>query len=176
MPRRSESDIALDPAGEFPLPPEIYFLHLALVVARRSETRLEHALKATGVGLAGWRALRVVYRFGPATMGELADYSLTDRTTLTRIVDDLVEAGLMKRSKPPDDRRKVVMDLTAAGRRAAQKGLDIVSRELFDLMRDLPEGELRAADRLQQEIVTRLGESEQQVDRLLWRGDLRLKT
>ena len=173
MPSRPEPVQSVDPKGEFPLAPEIYFLHLALVVARRRETRLEQALKGTGLSLAGWRALRVVNRFGEATMGELADYTLTDRTTLTRVVDDLVEAGLMKRTKPPEDRRKVVMELTPAGRRAAQKGTDLAARDMLDLMRGLPEDDIRTAIRLQQEIVIRLGEGAEQTDRLLWRVDKR---
>jgi DNA-binding MarR family transcriptional regulator len=160
---------SVDERGEFPLEPEIYFLHLALVVAQRREARLERALKPTGLSVAGFRVLRVCNRFGSTTMGELSDYSLTDRTTLTRVVDELVAAGLVARGKSAGDRRKVMLELTAAGRRLFQRASNLVSRDLLELMRGLPQDELRAAIRVHQEVVARLAESDAQLERLLWR-------
>jgi DNA-binding MarR family transcriptional regulator len=156
-------------ADELPLEPEIYFLHLALVVAQRREARVERTVKPLGITVAGFRALRVCNRFGPTTMGELAEYTLTDRTTLTRVVDDLVKAGLIVRTKSAGDRRKVMLELTAAGRRLYQRAAGAVSRDLMELMRDLPQDDLMAAIRVQQAVTGRLAESEAQLERLLWR-------
>jgi DNA-binding MarR family transcriptional regulator len=164
-----EPQDSVDPTGEFPLEPAIYFQHLSLVIARRRESRLELALRPLGLSLVAFRALRVVGRFGASTMGEIADYSLTDRTTLTRVIDDLVDAGLMLRSKPAGDRRKVVLELMPEARPLLRKAVAAVARELRGLMSDVPEARLRAAIRMQQELVARLADSESQLDRLLWR-------
>jgi DNA-binding MarR family transcriptional regulator len=48
-------------------------------------------------------------------MKDLARLTAIDRTTLTRAVDQLVEQGLVERSTPAGDRRKVQMCLSAEG-------------------------------------------------------------
>ena len=169
MASRRVPDAAADPAGEFPLAPALYLMHLTLVVARRRESRMEHALQVCNMSPAGFRALRVINQFGSATMGELADYTLTDRTTLTRVIDGLVSGGLLTRSTPRGDRRKVVLELTALGARTFQQAREAVGPTLIGLLSGLPEEEIRCADRLLAQVVARLSDSEKQLERLLWR-------
>lgn len=168
MPRRPSAAEPTDETGEFPLHPEIYFIHLAVAISRHREAQLDAELRPLGLDLAGFRALRVVLRFGSATMGELADFTMVDRTTLTRVVDSLVEGGLMVRSKPAGDRRKVMLNLTPHGRKVLETARKVVSDNVFQLMDGLPEADVRAAVRLQQKVVQRLGVSEQLTTRLLW--------
>jgi len=168
MARQPEAAEPSDETGEFPLHPSIYFLHLTLAISRHREARLDLALRRLGLDLPGFRALRVVHRFGSATMGELADFTLSDRTTLTRVIDHLVDTGLVVRSKLDGDRRKVMLKLTSQGRKVYVKGRRVVGDDLMSLMSGLPEADVRAAVRLQQKIVERLGEPEQVTRRLLW--------
>jgi DNA-binding MarR family transcriptional regulator len=161
-----------DPMAEFPLPPSNYFVHLALVLSVHWNARAEKALQGYDFDMAGFRALRVVNHFGAATMGEIADYTFSDRTTLTRVVDHLVETGLMVRSKPPGDRRKVVLTLTDEGRRLFRRAREAVSRDIDTLVAGMPDGEFRAAARLVQQLVERLAESPKLSERLLWLGPL----
>jgi MarR family transcriptional regulator, transcriptional regulator for hemolysin len=169
MAKRPPRFASVDPAGEFPMDPALYYQHLTVVLALQREARLEQALRPSELSLAGFQALRVVNRFGSATMGELADYTLTDRTTLTRVVDELVEAGMMERHKPASDRRKVVLGLTETGRRAFDRAATAAASDMLDIMHGTPEAELRAAIRLQQRLISRLALPEQQLERLLWR-------
>lgn len=48
-------------------------------------------------------------------MGLVADFCAIDRTTLTRTMDQLVAAGLVRRREHPSDRRQMLMSLTPAG-------------------------------------------------------------
>jgi DNA-binding MarR family transcriptional regulator len=124
----------MDPAGEFPLDLTSYVFHLFAVVTRHREARLETALKPVGINLSRHRALSVIHTLEPCTMSELADYSAVDRTTLTRTVDQLVDAGLVERATPRQDRRQVVLTLTELGSRTCRRSLRAiygVSRELL---------------------------------------------
>jgi DNA-binding MarR family transcriptional regulator len=168
MARRPEVTEPNDTAGEFPLHPAIYFLHLTHAISRYREARLDTLLRKHGADLAGFRALRALHRFSSATMGELADFTMIDRTTLTRVVDQLVENGLIGRSKFDGDRRKVVLKLTPEGRKVFAKARRVAADDVLGLMSGLPEAEVRAAVRLQAKIVARLGEPEPVTRRLLW--------
>jgi DNA-binding MarR family transcriptional regulator len=51
------------------------------------------------------------------TMGELGQAVVVSRTRVTRVVDELVRAGLVERHRHPDDRRSTIVAITAPGRR-----------------------------------------------------------
>ena len=68
----------------------------------------------------------------PATMGLLADEMVLDRSTLTRNLRPLTDAGYLKVTRPKGERAKVVR-ITAKGRRKleATAGLWRTAHELF---------------------------------------------
>lgn len=53
---------------------------------------------------------------GPARLGELGRNVLLSQPALSRLVERLVERGLVERSAAPDDGRGVLLSLTEAGR------------------------------------------------------------
>ena len=69
-------------------------------------------------------------------MSELADYSVVERTTMTRIVDQLVAEGLAERNSTASDRRKVLLTLTQAGRDLYERAVQII----VDLNREMAAG------------------------------------
>ena len=58
-------------------------------------------------------------------VGDLADASIRDRTTLTRIADRMVQKGLIERRTDPADRRAVLMYLTSKGAEAQARLLPL---------------------------------------------------
>lgn len=64
-----------------------------------------------------WRALRTLAEFGPLDAGELAARSYLLAPSLSRILQHLEKLGLIERKPDPDDQRRQVVLLTAAGRR-----------------------------------------------------------
>lgn len=64
--------------------------------------------------------LLTIDEHGPATMNELATEMRLHGTTMTRMVDALVEKELATRSHDPEDRRIVRVDLTARGQETVQ--------------------------------------------------------
>lgn len=62
------------------------------------------------------------------TMGELGELVVVSRTRVTRVIDELVEAGLVERLPHPDDRRSTLVALTVVGRRQFRRAAPIYVR------------------------------------------------
>ena len=159
----------LDPEGEFPLDLTTYTFHLFAVVARHRDARLEALLKPIGLNLARYRALSVVASLEPCTMSELADFSAVDRTTLTRTVDQLVEAGLVERATPREDRRQVLVTVTQAGRATYRKALQAIFRLNRGPLEGLAEADQRRLARSLVAFLASLVDEPAPLERLLLR-------
>ncbi len=97
---------------------ERYLMHLITTVGVARNHRLEVELKKTmGLSATAVRTLVWIDAWPDVTMTALAAGVFFDRTTLTRTIDALVQAGLVQRSGAPTDRRKVTLALTEAGAR-----------------------------------------------------------
>jgi DNA-binding MarR family transcriptional regulator len=155
-----------DPAGEFPLDLTTYLFHLLAVVSRHREAQLDRALQTLGLNLSRYRALSVVASQGPLTMTELADYSAIDRTTMTRIVDQLVAAGLVERETPRRDRRQVILTLTDAGAATCRASLKVIWRHNRGLLDDVSETRQRETIRCLEAFLAQLIDEPALLDRL----------
>lgn len=81
-------------------------------LARR--LRAERAVDSMSDGqFAVLAALKV---YGPHTLGELAERERVTAPSMNRTVNCLQESGFITRTPMDDDRRKVLVDLTPAGR------------------------------------------------------------
>ena len=98
-------------SGEIP----DYLFYLLFHASRQREITFDAAFAATGRNMNRLRTLAVIRRLDGCTMKDLARMTAIDRTTLTRSVDQLVQQGLVERSTPAGDRRKVQMRLSPAG-------------------------------------------------------------
>lgn len=88
--------------------------------------RLERALLAIhfrklGISVANWRIMRVIGFFGPLSASELGARTHLDPDKVTRAVDTLVERNYVIRRIDDADRRRVVLTLSAKGRRVYEK-------------------------------------------------------
>jgi DNA-binding MarR family transcriptional regulator len=93
--------------------------------------------RESGVTPARLSALSVVVFRGPLTLGELAAAEGVRSATMTGIVTGLEGAGLVRRRAHERDRRAVLVEPTAAGRRLLERArarrLELVSSKLADL-------------------------------------------
>jgi DNA-binding MarR family transcriptional regulator len=119
-----------------------YLLQLA---ARYREASLDRSLAAVGLTATRCRVLGIVRRLTSCTMGELAFFSTIDRTTLTRIVDQLTALGLVERGAAAGDRRKVLLTLTAKGVRLHEDSLGLIRDVNEGVFAGVPEDRLHAA-------------------------------
>ncbi|MCW2497234.1 MarR family transcriptional regulator [Jatrophihabitans sp.] len=84
-----------------------------------AQNRRGELAQALGFRLGGGRGkVLAQLRSGPATLRELAEANGVDAPYATVIVDKLEEHGLVARQPHPDDRRRKLVSLTAAGEAA----------------------------------------------------------
>src|SRR5215217_3455627 len=90
-------------------------VHAVLVPRLDRELQETHGLPLT------WYDVLLELNAAPGrrlTMGELGSVAAVSRTRVSRVVDELVRAGLVVREPNPDDRRSAFATLTPAGRAA----------------------------------------------------------
>jgi DNA-binding MarR family transcriptional regulator len=122
VPRRTDNG-----APVFRLEDHLFF-HFTQILGRRTRTLNAH-LRTFGVDYARWRILAVLAEHAGATMGLLADLTSIDRTTLTRTLSLMQEAGLVSRQERKSDRRSVAISLTSSGQRLFARILPLTLAE-----------------------------------------------
>jgi DNA-binding MarR family transcriptional regulator len=101
---------------------------------RELERRQNEAMRPLGLTGAQADALVVIGQAGPLSLNELGDLLIAEAGHPSRLVDRLVEAGLVERRPAQDDRRRVELSLTARGRRL-QKRILASREEVLELGR-----------------------------------------
>lgn len=103
-----------------------------LSLARRLERSLNSALAEDGIRLDQWRILHTLSSSPGALMGELAESLGIPSPSVTRLVDELADRGLVFRRPAPEDRRKAGVYLSRLGYDALSRASAIVSAQSWD--------------------------------------------
>jgi DNA-binding MarR family transcriptional regulator len=124
---------------------------------RRLVQRLAGVLAAEDCSVEEWRVMSAVADGQGHPMTEIAEHVLMPAPSLTKLVDRMVARNLVYRRPDPDDRRRVLLYLTARGRmlhdRAARRVHSDQAR-LLDAVDD--QGELARLLRVLTATVDRL--------------------
>jgi DNA-binding MarR family transcriptional regulator len=107
------------PGADFELDRHVFFWLTQVIGARDRE--LAQGLKDYGLRVPEWRALAALYSRRHCTMSELAELATIDRTTLTRTVDRMQDAGWLERLADEQDMRVTRLALTATGRKMFER-------------------------------------------------------
>lgn len=115
------------------LPPYPRSLAGTLLAAREAVMApIRPFLRASGVTDQQWRVLRVLADAGPLDASGIAELALLYPPSVTRIVRELVERGLLSRSTDAGDRRRSVISITEEGqglvRRTAEHTAIVLER------------------------------------------------
>ena len=114
----------------------------------------------TGLGKdlteAEWAVLRVLGRQGECRMRTLAEACGVALSTMTGMIDRLLQKGLVQRRHSEADRRVVLARLTGRGRLVYQERLDADMRLVLSMLQALPPQEQRKLVALMQKIVDAL--------------------
>ena len=102
---------------------------------------------SSGLSAPRLSALSVLVFAGPLSLAELAAAEQVRPPTMSRIVDGLVEAGLVTREMKPGDRRSVRITPTEQGARLLNAGREQRVRALTARLERLAESERRALAR-----------------------------
>lgn len=111
-------------------------MRLLSLVERTLTARLEEALRSRGSSLDQWRILRLLAERGGCPMNVVADHVLLLAPKLSKLVDRMVSANLVLRRRDVEDRRRVLIVVSARGRRALADW-DEATAEVRGQFRDL---------------------------------------
>jgi len=106
-----------------------------------------------GVPPAQLSALSVVVFGGKQSLSDLAKAEQVRPPTMSRIVDGLVEDGLVKRDVDKMDRRSVGITATDKGVKIMHEGRNRREQQLIELLHSLPKQEIELLDKAS-EIIT----------------------
>jgi DNA-binding MarR family transcriptional regulator len=89
----------------------------SLIAKRFDQTLATMHAKKLGISINNWKIMRVIAFFGPLSATELGSRTSLDPDKVTRAVDALVQRSYVIRKDDEADRRRVVLTLSAKGRR-----------------------------------------------------------
>jgi len=75
----------------------------------------------TGLTLTQFAVLEALYHLGPMSLSDIAQKILTSGGNLTMVVGNLERLGLARRQQCPEDRRMLIVVLTAKGKAIIRK-------------------------------------------------------
>ena len=149
--RRERNDLDLGPVEVFS---RITRLARLLDRARR-EAFIEHQVETWEFDvLAALRRAGAPYQLTP---GALLRETMVTSGTMTNRVDRLVERGLVQRSPDPTDRRGVLVQLTATGKRAVDAAFESLLARERELLSDLTEDDRGHLASLLKQLMAPLG-------------------
>ncbi len=94
--------------------------YLMLAVQREGSRTLTEALRPLDLTPAQGEVLRVLQEFQPLSLIELGDLLVCESGSPSRLVNGMVEAGLIERVTSTVNRRKVTLTLTEKGLEKAE--------------------------------------------------------
>ncbi len=134
---------------------------MAIKAAKQPDTRLAEDLlgllprlgqvwgdavrAANGGSVVRMKVLGMISRSGPTRSGELAVFCSTTPSTMTEIIEGLVDDGHVRRDPDPTDRRAVLVAITPAGQVEVDRVVAAATTQLITIL-----------DRLSAEQRTRL--------------------
>jgi DNA-binding MarR family transcriptional regulator len=105
-----------------------YLPYLLNRAGARIASAFGEEMRRLGTSLQAWRVLAALRERDGRRMGDLSTTTSIEVSTLTRLVDNMEEAGLVARRRDADDTRAVLLHVTAAGRRLTRRILPIAER------------------------------------------------
>jgi DNA-binding MarR family transcriptional regulator len=113
--------------------------------------------RETGLSAAQLYVLEQLSRSTPRSLNELADLTRTDRSSVSGVVDKLLDAGLVKRAIAANDRRRAEVRLAARGARTLARAPLPPTALLLRALAKMPPARLRRLALDLGDLTSRLG-------------------
>jgi MarR family transcriptional regulator for hemolysin len=127
---------------------------------------IDHRAKSRGTTRAQWIVLFRLREQEGLSQVDLADVLELQPISLVRLLDRLVEHGLLERRHDPKDRRANRLFLTASGRQLVDDLDGLRDAIATDVMQDLPEDTVRTTLRALRDIKDRIKAMSDDGDRI----------
>jgi DNA-binding MarR family transcriptional regulator len=134
-----------------------HFLPFRLSVIGNRVTRAVARVYAKRFRLSApeWRTMSVLGRYGAMPAHGVIERTAMDKVRVSRAVARLLAAGRITRRADAADRRRVILDLTAAGRAVYNEIVPLALAVEADLVTDLTAEERRVLDNVMRKLEAR---------------------
>jgi DNA-binding MarR family transcriptional regulator len=135
------------------LPLDDFLPYLLNRLTNRLNQDLVEALRKLEVTVPMWRVLAVLVARDGRGIGELAVYTVTDQSTLSRVIDRMERDALVERRPSPADGRAIEVFLRPVGRQVFAKILPVALQHYRHALSGLSESEARTLVRLLHKVL-----------------------
>ena len=111
--------------------------------SRQITMYLEARTQELGVSPLEGHVLTYLRKYAPAPVGELVRVFGLKQSTFTSLLDRLERAGLVRRERNPDDRRSLLVHITARGRELTTRLNRMLEKLEDDIRTRLRRGEVK---------------------------------
>jgi DNA-binding MarR family transcriptional regulator len=140
------------------VPLEERISYRCLSIAARITRHLSPRWKAEfGLTVIGWRVMAVIGRFEPISATQVAARTSTDAFFVSRAIEKLVEQGYVQKGVDQEDRRRLRLSLTTAGKKVHRQVEDMINQVEAALLAGIPAGEAATFFRVMSVLESRAG-------------------
>jgi len=122
--------------------------HLSVLANKVSNAIARDYADRFGITVPEWRVMAVLGRFGAETATGLCERTTMDKVTISRATAKLLSREFVSRKTDPGDRRRIIFDLSQAGRRIHDEIVPVALAHEKRLMAGLNATEARQLDGL----------------------------
>ena len=112
-------------------------------VRRRLVAEADRRLAERGEGVLAFQVLSALHQRGPMAQNELAQHIGQHPTGMSRLLDDLEQVRLVRRTRDRSDRRKILVEASARGRSFVAQGRPLVDAAVEEVLAPLGRAERR---------------------------------
>lgn len=139
---------------------EVILSRMLMVGGDLVTARLTQSLRPHGLSESEFRTLMVLFSSeqGEAHPSDLCMFATQKPTNMTRIADGLVARGLASRSHSKQDRRRIVLRISADGKRFVRTMLPDLFPRVDEMFSVLSETDRKQLDRILGKLIEHLGQ------------------
>jgi MarR family transcriptional repressor of emrRAB len=132
---------------------------LLFFVFKELDDSYNQRLADYGLNSTTFLALAMLYSSEGSQLNpcDLSDALISSRTNVTRLTNELVEAGWVKRQPSTEDRRRIELSLSKTGRALVERVLPVIWDLVRDQWSDFSSAEIVEFDRLLRKLFAGLG-------------------
>lgn len=125
--------------------------------ARSVADAFSRELAALGVTLPMWRVMASLRRAGPQRLGELSSLTAIETSTLSRLLGQMQQRGLVRRARSHGDARAIAVSLTRRAAALTERIVPLALRYEQAAVRGMSDSEIAILKRLLAQIDENLG-------------------
>ena len=125
---------------DYQLLPQYWITHLSFIL--RKELSQKFKEKSIPLSSEEWGMLLTLWQQDGRTPTELANLTIRDRTTVTRLIDGMVKKNLVERMTDPHDRRRSLIYLTPHGKDIEHQLLPIAQELIAESQKGISDDDI----------------------------------